>query len=103
MTENKPTAFANGVPKAERNGMYGNEDLLIERAKSATPVVAIVVYSVPKVIHDEIADERYPIAQIDHIEPLFDDKSAAAAIKLRDVAYKARTGENALDLPEVED
>lgn len=102
MTDTKPTTFKQGVPKAERNGMFGNEDRLIELAKAGKQVTAIVTYAVPKVMHDEIADERYPLAEIVHIEPLFDDKREASAIKLRDAEYKARTGENALDLPEVD-
>lgn len=103
MTETKPTSFKNGVPKAERNGMFGAEDQLIELAKQDGIVTAIVTYSVPRVMHDEVADERYPVVQIDHIEPLFGDKESAAAIKLREAAYKARTSENALDMPPVED
>lgn len=100
MTEMKPTSFKNGVPKAERNGMFGSEEQLAEIAKSGAQLLAVVTYSVPKVMHDEIADERYPVVQIDHIEPLFDEKPAAAAQKLRDQAYKARTGMDALDLGE---
>lgn len=102
MTETKPTSFKNGVPKAERNGLFGAEESLIELAKQDGQVTAIVTYSVPKVIHDEVADERYPVVQIDHIEPLFVAKDAAAAVKLREAAYKARTSQNALDLGEVE-
>lgn len=102
MTDTKPTSFKNGVPKAERNGMFGAEDQLIELAKAGGQVTAIVTYSVPKVMHDEIADERYPVVQIDHIEPLFAEKDAASALKLREKTYKARTAEGALDLPEVE-
>lgn len=102
MTETKPTTFKNGVPKAERNGMFGAEEALIDLAKNSTQIIAVVTYSVPKVIHDEIADERYPVVQIDHIEPLFGEKAAAAAMKLRDAAYKERTSQDALDLPEVE-
>lgn len=99
MTETKPTTFKNGVPKGERNGLFGAEDTLIELAKQDGTVTAIVTYSVPRVIHDEVADERYPVVQIDHIEPLFAEKDEAAARKLRDAAYKKRTGLNALDLP----
>lgn len=103
MTETKPTSFANGVPKAERNGMFGAEEQLIELAKQDAQVVAIVTYSVPRVMHDEVADERYPVVKIEHIEPLFGDKESTAATKLREAAYKARTSEGALDMPPVED
>lgn len=103
MTEIKPTSFKNDVPKAERNGLFGTEKRLIELAKEGKPLLAIVQYSFPRVMHDEIADETYPVAQIDHIEPLFEAKPSAAADKLRAAAYKARTGENALDLGDFDD
>lgn len=102
MTETKPTSFKNGVPKAERNGLFGAEEQLIELAKQDGQVTAIVTYSVPKVMHDEVADERYPVVAIEHIEPLFGVKESAAAQKLREAAYKTRTSANALELPEVE-
>lgn len=102
MTETKPTSFKNGVPKADRNGMFGAEETLIELAKQDGQVTAIVTFSVPRVMHDEVADERFPVVAIEHIEPLFVEKDAAAAIKLREAAFKARTSANALDLPEVE-
>lgn len=96
MTELKPAALKQGMPKAERNGLFGNEEQLIELAREGKPLVAVVTFVLPKVIHDEIADERYPVVEIAHIEPIFGDDSAV--VKLRDKAYKARTGENALDL-----
>lgn len=100
-TETKPTSFKNGVPKADRNGLFGAEEKLIDIAKQDGQVTAIVTYSVPRVMHDEVADERFPVVQIDHIEPLFEKKAADAALKLREAAYKARTAEGALDLGEV--
>lgn len=102
-TEIKPTAFKQGVPKAERNGMFGSEARLIEAARAGERITAIVTYTVPKVLHDEIADETYPIVEQIHIEPLFDEKRAEAAIKLRDAEYKKRTGENAIDFGEMAD
>lgn len=102
-TEIKPTAFKNGVPKAERNGMFGNETRLIEAAKAGERITAIVTYEVPKVTHDEIADEKYPTVAAVHIEPLFDEKRAEAAAKLQAAEYKARTGEGALDFGDMDD
>lgn len=102
-TEIKPTAFKNGAPKAERNGMFGNELRLIEAAKAGERITAIVTYEIPKVIHDEIADEKYPIVAAVHIEPLFDEERAAAARALQAAEYKARTGEGALDFGDMED
>lgn len=103
MTDLKPTAFKNGAPKAERNGMFGNEQRLIESAKAGERITAIVTYEIPKVIHDEIADETYPIVAAVHIEPLFDSARASAAQELQSAEYKARTGEGALDFGEMDD
>lgn len=101
-TELKPTAFKQGVPKSERNGMFGNELRLIGAAKAGDRITAIVTYEVPKVIHDEIADETYPVVEAVHIEPIFDEKRAEAAVKLQAAEYKKRTGENALDLGDMD-
>jgi hypothetical protein len=98
MTEIKPVALKRGMPKAERNGLFGAEDVLIERGHEGRPVVAIVTYVVPKVMHDEIEDERWPILEHVAIEPLFDDDAETAAVALRDAQYKARTGADTLDL-----
>lgn len=38
------------------------------------------------------------VVEMAHIEPMFSEKDQEAAVRLRDAAYKARTGENALDL-----
>jgi len=103
MTEIKPTAFKNGVPKAERNGMFGSEEKLIELAKAGKRLVAIVTYDLPRVMHDEIADETYPVAALAHIEPLFDAELSDAAEAIREEAYKARTGAEALDLSGLDD
>ncbi|MBS0231750.1 MAG: hypothetical protein JSS52_11415 [Proteobacteria bacterium] len=80
MTEIKPTSFKNGVPKAERNGMFGSEEKLIELAKAGRQLVAIV-----------------------HIEPLFDQERSTAADEIRAAAYKDRTGTDALDLSGLDD
>lgn len=103
MTELKPTSFKNGVPKAERNGLFGAEERLIDIARSGAQLVAIVTYAVPKVMHDEVADERYPVAEITHIEPLFEKELAEQAYALREAAYKARTNGDTLDLDEDEE
>lgn len=102
-TEMKPTAFKQGVPKAERNGMFGNEARLIEAARAGERITAIVTYEVPKVIHDEIADETYPVVEPVHIEPIFDEKRSEAAVKLQVAEYKKRTGENAIDFGDMDD
>jgi Lon protease-like protein len=101
MSEIKPAAFKNGVPKAERNGFFGAEADFIESAGER--IIAVVTYEVVRVMHEEIEDEKYPVIEVQHIEPLRDEKAIAAALKLRDAAYKARTGENVLDIAEVEE
>lgn len=88
MTDLKPTAFKNGAPKAERNGMFGNEERLIDSAKAGERITAIVTY---------------PIVAAVHIEPLFDADRAEAAQKLQAAEYKARTGEGALDFGAMDD
>lgn len=100
--ETKPTSFARGVPPEERNGFYGMEDDLIEAASDAQPIVAIVTYRLDEVVSKALAGEQYPVVKAFSIEPLHDEKSIAAAVKLRDAALKARTGVEQLDLPEVD-
>lgn len=100
--ETKPTSFARGVPPEDRNGFYGMEDDLIEAASDAQPIVAIVTYRLDEVVSKALAGEQYPVVKAFSIEPLHDEKSIAAAVKLRDAALKARTGVEQLDLPEVD-
>jgi hypothetical protein len=98
----KATAFKRGNPPEERNGFFGLEEQLIENAQDAAPIVAIVTYRLDEVVSKAIAGETYPVVETFSIEPLHDEKSIAAAVKLRDAALKARTGIEQLDLPEVE-
>lgn len=101
MTDTKPTSFKNGVPAEQSNGFYGIEDDLM--ANPSKQITAVVTYEVDEIVHKELAGETYPVVKIKHIEPIRDEKAEAAILKHRDAAYKKRTGENALDLPEVED
>lgn len=98
----KPTSFARGVPAEERNGFYGIEQDLIEGA-GGQQIVAVVTYSVDEIVQKQIAGEQYPVVKLTHIEPLHVEKDIAAALKLRDSAYKTRTGMNALDLGDFDD
>lgn len=100
--ETKPTSFARGVPAELANGFYGIEDELIAEA-GGDAIVAVVTYVVDEVVEKRVAGEQYPVLKVKHIEPLRTEKAAADALKLRDAAYKKRTGENALDLGEVDD
>lgn len=95
--ETRPSAFARGVPAEQNNGLYGIEDDLIE-LPAGSQIIAVVTFVVEEAMEKRNAGEQWPVIKIAHIEPLRDDKSEAAALKLRDAAYKARTGENTLDL-----
>lgn len=98
----KPTSFARGVPAEERNGFYGIEQDLIEGA-GGHQIVAIVTYSVDEIVQKQIAGEQYPVVKLTHIEPIHVEKDIEATLKIRDRAYKARTGMNALDLGDFDD
>lgn len=100
VTETKPATFKQGVPKSQKNGIYGIEDELV--AEAGMPIVAIVTFEIEKVILEEISDERYPVVAITHIEPLRDAKAAKIATGLLEDAYKVRTAEGALDLGSVD-
>lgn len=101
--EIKATAFKRGNPPEERNGFYGLEEDLIENARDAAPIVAIVTYRLDEVVSKAIAGETYPVVETFSIEPLHTADAIAAAVKLRDAALKARTGIEQLELPEIED
>lgn len=100
--ETKPTTFSKAMPPEDRNGFYGMEDELIDNAQDAQPIVAIVTYRLDEVVSKALAGEQYPVVKAFSIEPLHDEKSIAAAVKLRDAALKSRTGLEQLDLPEVD-
>lgn len=102
MTEIKPTAFKRGVPAEQANGLFGVEDQLIEMAPG-DQIVAVVTFSVDEVMEKRRAGEEWPVVAMKHLEPLWDEKASVAALKLRDAAYKKRTGQDALDIPEAED
>ncbi|WP_248240610.1 hypothetical protein [Microbacterium kunmingense] len=102
MTEIKPTAFKRGVPAEQANGLYGVEEQLIEMAPGEQ-IVCITTFSVEEVMEKRRAGEEWPVVGMKHLEPLWDEKASAAALKLRDAAYKKRTGQDALDIPEGDD
>ena len=99
--DTKPSAFMRGVPAEQSNGFYGIEDELIEMP-AGEQIIAVVTYTVEEVMEKRNAGEQWPLIKVLHIEPLRDQKAAEAAVKLRDSAYKKRTGENALDLGEMD-
>lgn len=99
----KPTSFARGVPPEERNGFYGIEEELIESAGAVRPIVAIVTYTLDEVVSKALAGETYPVVKAFSIEPLHDAAAIESAVALRDAAFKARTGMEALDLGDFDD
>lgn len=100
MSEIKKTEFARGVPKAEKNGFYGIEAQLI--ADPEKPIVAIVTFGVDEVVEKHLKDETYPIVAPRHIEPLHDQESIDAALKLQIAAREAR-GDVELPMPDEPD
>lgn len=101
MTDIKPTSFKNVVPKAERNGMFSGEDS--GACKNQSPVVgqsgamSDVRHPACDARRDRGRDLPGRVARA-HIEPLFDGQLSDAAEAIREEAYKARTGAEALDL-----
>lgn len=82
-------------PKDQHNGLEALEDDLLDDQQQT--VTAIVTYAVAKIVDDLKKDERYPVVYVKHIEPIVGaDREAAEA--LQQAAYKARTGEDQLDL-----
>ncbi len=82
-------------PKDQRNGLENLEDDLLDDQQQT--VTAIVTYAVAKVVDDLKKEERYPVVYVKHIEPIL-GVDLDAAIAMQVAAYKARTGENELDL-----
>lgn len=95
MTEIKPTAFKRGVPAEQANGLYGVEEQLIEMAPG-DQIVVVATFTVEEVMEKRRAGEEWPVVGMQHLEPLWDEKAATAALKLRDAAYKKRTGQDTL-------
>lgn len=92
----KPTAFKRGFPAEQSNGLYGVEERLIGMPEGEQ-IIVIATLTVDEVMEKRHAGEEWPVVVFKHLEPLWDAKAAEAAIKLRDAAYKKRTGENTID------
>lgn len=94
-SETQPVAFKRGMPKEQKNGFYGIEKQLLDNPQE--PIVAIVTFRVDEIIDKELSGERYPIVEIDHLEPIF-GVQAIEAKDLQAAAYKLRTGANTLPI-----
>lgn len=82
-------------PKDQHNGLEALEHELLE--EPGQTVTAIVTYAVAKVVDDLKKDEQYPVLYAKHIEPILGDEREQAEA-LQQAAYKARTGQDQLDL-----
>jgi hypothetical protein len=94
--EIKPVAIQPAVPKAQHNGLFGMEAALID--SPSQEVTAIVTYAVASVPAEQIEGIQWPVLKVKHIEPLKTPEEIAAALALRDAAYKERVGADQLDL-----
>lgn len=82
-------------PKDQFNGLGALESDLI--ADDEQTVTAVVQYRVAKVVEDKKKDETYPVLYVVAIEPVRGDLESKV-LAAREAAYKARTGEDQLDL-----
>jgi len=99
MTEIKPAAFQRGVPAEQANGFYGIEDELIE-LPAGEQLITVSTWVVEDVPTKQRGEQTYPLLKQVHIEPLHTPDAIKAALKLRDAAYKKRTGQDALAIVE---
>lgn len=102
MTEIKPAAFVRGVPAENSNAFYGIEDELIE-LPAGEQLITVTTWVVDDVLTKQRGAQTYPVLKQVHIELLHTPDAIATALALRDAAYKKRTGQDALDIPDVED
>jgi len=94
--EIKPVTLKQGLPKSEKNSLFGSEQTLIENP--GREIVAVVTFSVDEVVERRMAGEMYPVVSIERIEAIVDDDARFEVLGFRDAAYKARTGTNQLDM-----
>lgn len=95
MTEVKPAAFVRGVPAEQSNAFYGMEDELIE-LPAGEQLITVSTWVVEDVPTKQRGEQTYPLLKQVHIELIHEPDAIAAALKLRDAAYKKRTGQDAL-------
>jgi hypothetical protein len=84
-------------PAEEHNGLERHHDALM-KAHPADLIVVAVVRRAKRVLND-VTEEQYPVVRFARIEVVGEaDEEAATAMLER--AWKARTNNEALDLPE---
>lgn len=94
--------FNNGKIEDQHNGLVDMQQELLAFADTDR-VTAIVTYEVTKDVRDRKKGETYPVVRPTHIEPITSPEALATAKELQASAYQVRTGETALDLPDVDD
>lgn len=83
-------------PKDQFNGLEAIEAEILAAPRGET-ILAIVQYERKKRVEDEDREETYPVLRVRHIEPVLGEL-AEQVRGLLEVAYKARTGEDQLEL-----
>ncbi|MDF2554171.1 MAG: hypothetical protein K0R60_66 [Microbacterium sp.] len=91
--------FSGQRPGEELNGLERLHDHFMEPGADDVVVVALVRQS-KRTLNDE-KGEQYPTIRFARVEPVTENDVTAARAML-DRAYKARTGNEALDLPELD-
>lgn len=85
-------------PGEELNGLNELQEPLLEA--DAEDVVVVATMRVTKIVDNVEKGERYPVVRLARVEPLLDESARETAAQLMQGAYEARTGNEALDLPE---
>ena len=93
--EMKPVTLKQGMPKAQKNGLFGREQAMVE--SPGRMIVVVATMTVDEIVEKRIAEEQYPVVAFDHIEVIDDETRRSEALAIRDAEYKARTGQNQLD------
>jgi hypothetical protein len=88
------------VPGEQLNGLADLEPELIK--DETMRVTALCTFEVTKIVHNVQKQDTFPVVRLLHIEPVKGDlEKKAKALQLS--AYQSRTGENTLDLPDVDE
>lgn len=87
-------------PGEELNGLNDLDEHLM--GADAEDVVVVAVMRVTKIVDNVEKGERHPVVRIARVEPLLEGSAKDTAALLMQGAYEARTGNEALDLSDVE-
>src|SRR4051812_34686489 len=100
--KSKPTTLKGGMPPEQNNGLFGdsNQERIMALGVKGR-FAAVVLFDVADIIHSEASDSTRPVVEFAAIEPIWSEEGKAAATKVRDDAYKARTGADQLDLDDI--